>query len=150
MVQPTEYRNRYASDGESWRLCKSASLCLDQASGESDGNYPGSVYNGVTSTTGDPNCDPAHSNALANSQLTDAMAIRRRQNLLDCTVRSTRRECISSAVIKHNTGFTIAATGVSVEQGTNATTSVTISDVNGFAAAVDLTIMPARWCNCQL
>ena len=41
--------------------------------GESDGNYPGSVFNGVTSTTGDPNCDPAHSNALANSMLTGAI-----------------------------------------------------------------------------
>jgi len=36
--------------------------------GESDGNYPGSVFNGVTSTTGDPNCNPTHDNALANGQ----------------------------------------------------------------------------------
>ncbi len=42
--------------------------------GESDGNYPGSVYNGVTSTTGDPNCNPTHDNALANSEPTNAMA----------------------------------------------------------------------------
>lgn len=41
--------------------------------GESDGNYPGSMFNGVTSTTGDPNCNPTHDNALANNQPTDAV-----------------------------------------------------------------------------
>jgi len=33
--------------------------------GESDGTYPGSVYDGVTATTGDPNCNPANTNASA-------------------------------------------------------------------------------------
>ncbi|MGD0548674.1 MAG: glycoside hydrolase family 6 protein, partial [Terracidiphilus sp.] len=41
--------------------------------GESDGNYPGSTYGGTVSTKGDPNCDPAHSNQLANGQLTGAI-----------------------------------------------------------------------------
>ncbi len=36
--------------------------------GESDGNYPGSTYGGVTSTTGDPNCNPANTNPAAAVQ----------------------------------------------------------------------------------
>jgi endoglucanase len=35
--------------------------------GESDGNYPGSVYNGVTATGGDPNCNPTVNNQLAGA-----------------------------------------------------------------------------------
>ncbi|MFZ1085262.1 MAG: glycoside hydrolase family 6 protein [Terracidiphilus sp.] len=35
--------------------------------GEADGNYPGSVYNGVTSTKGDPNCNPVTNNPQAGS-----------------------------------------------------------------------------------
>jgi len=40
--------------------------------GESDGDYPGSVYNGVTETAGDPNCNPANINASAGGP-TDAL-----------------------------------------------------------------------------
>jgi cellulose 1,4-beta-cellobiosidase len=35
--------------------------------GESDGNYPGSTYGGVTATDGDPNCNPATNNPQAGS-----------------------------------------------------------------------------------
>jgi len=35
--------------------------------GESDGNYPGSTYGGVTATNGDPNCNPVTNNPQAGS-----------------------------------------------------------------------------------
>ena len=41
--------------------------------GESDGTYPGAVYNGTTETGGDPNCNPAHLNALANSKAVNSI-----------------------------------------------------------------------------
>lgn len=41
--------------------------------GESDGTYPGSVYNGVTETGGDPNCNPTHLNTLANSKAVNSI-----------------------------------------------------------------------------
>lgn len=41
--------------------------------GESDGTYPGAVYNGVTQTGGDPNCNPTHLNSLANSKAVNSI-----------------------------------------------------------------------------
>lgn len=41
--------------------------------GESDGTYPGAVYNGTTETGGDPNCNPTHQNALANDKAVNSI-----------------------------------------------------------------------------
>jgi cellulose 1,4-beta-cellobiosidase len=109
--------------------------------GESDGNYPGSVFNGVTSTTGDPNCDPAHSNALANSMLTGALPNSPPAGTFWTTEFQTLVQNAFPAIPASTAaGFTVAAPGVTVEQGTTATDSVTVSSINGFSGAVALSI----------
>ncbi|MGO9316896.1 MAG: glycoside hydrolase family 6 protein [Terracidiphilus sp.] len=109
--------------------------------GESDGNYPGSTYGGVTSTTGDPNCDPAHDNALANGFATNAIPnspsagtfwlaefVEDVQNAYPALPTST------------SPGFTVNATATTVMQGTSVGSSVTVSAFNGFNSAVALTV----------
>ena len=109
--------------------------------GESDGNYPGSVYNGVTSTTGDPNCDPAHSNALANNMLTGAIPNSPPAGTFWITEFTTLVQNAFPAIPATTTpGFSISTTGATVEQGTSATDSVTVSAINGFNGSVALTI----------
>jgi cellulose 1,4-beta-cellobiosidase len=109
--------------------------------GESDGNYPGSIYNGVTSTTGDPNCDPAHDNALANSMPTGAIP----NSPSAGTFWTTEFEMLVQNAfppIPPSTapGFSVTASGASVEQGTSATSSVTVSSINGFSSPITLSL----------
>ena len=109
--------------------------------GESDGNYPGSVYNGVTSTSGDPNCDPAHSNALANNMPTGAIPNSPPAGTFWITEFTTLVQNAFPAIPATTTpGFSISTTGATVEQGTSATDSVTVSSINGFTGAISLTI----------
>ena len=109
--------------------------------GESDGNYPGSVFNGVTSTTGDPNCDPAHSNALANNMLTGAIPNSPPAGTFWTTeFQMLVQNAFPPIPATTAAGFTVSAPGVSVEQGTSATDSVTVSSVNGFSSAISLSI----------
>jgi cellulose 1,4-beta-cellobiosidase len=109
--------------------------------GESDGNYPGSVFNGVTSTTGDPNCDPAHSNALANSMLTGAIPNSPSAGTFWITEFQTLVQNAFPPIPATTTaGFTVAAAGATVEQGTTATDSVTVSSINGFSSAINLSV----------
>jgi cellulose 1,4-beta-cellobiosidase len=109
--------------------------------GESDGNYPGSVFNGVTSTTGDPNCNPTHDNALANGQPTNAVANSPKAGTFWIPY-FTMLVQNAFPVVPASTapGFSIAAGGVSVEQGTSVTQSVTVSAINGFNGAVALSV----------
>jgi cellulose 1,4-beta-cellobiosidase len=109
--------------------------------GESDGNYPGSMFNGVTSTTGDPNCDPAHSNALANSKLTGAIPDSPPAGTFWITEFQTLVQNAFPAIPASTAaGFTVSATGATVEQGNTATDSVTVSSVNGFSSPITLSI----------
>jgi cellulose 1,4-beta-cellobiosidase len=109
--------------------------------GESDGNYPGSVYNGVTSTGGDPNCDPAHDNALANGFATNAIPNSPPAGTFWLTefledVQNAYPALPSST----SPGFTVSATATTVMQGTSVGSSVTIGAFNGFNSAVALTV----------
>jgi cellulose 1,4-beta-cellobiosidase len=109
--------------------------------GESDGNYPGSVFNGVTSTTGDPNCDPAHSNALANNMPTGAIPNSPPAGTFWTTEFQTLVQNAFPAIPASTApGFSVTAAAVTVEQGTSATDSVTVSPINGFNGAVTLSI----------
>ena len=109
--------------------------------GESDGNYPGSVYNGVTSTTGDPNCDPAHSNALANNMLTGAIPNSPPAGTFWTTEFQMLVQNAFPAIPATTTaGFTISSSGATVEQGTSAADSVTVSSINGFNGTISLGI----------
>ncbi len=109
--------------------------------GESDGNYPGSVYNGVTSTGGDPNCDPSHDNALANNMPTDALANSPSAGTFWIAEFTMLVQNSFPAVPASTTpGFSITASGVTVEQGTSAASSVTVSSINGFSGVVTLSV----------
>jgi len=109
--------------------------------GESDGNYPGSVYNGVTSTTGDPNCDPAHDNALANNMPTDALPNSPSAGTF-WTTEFTMLVQNAFPVVPSSTapGFSITASGATVEQGTSAASSVTVNSINGFNGVIVLSV----------
>lgn len=107
--------------------------------GESDGNYPGSVFNGVTSTTGDPNCDPAHNNALANNMPTDALPNSPRAGTFWISEFTMLVQNAFPAVPASTApGFSISSSGVSVEQGFSASASVTVNAINGFTGTVAL------------
>jgi cellulose 1,4-beta-cellobiosidase len=107
--------------------------------GESDGNYPGSVFNGVTSTTGDPNCNPTHTNSLANNQPTNAVPNSPKAGTFWVPYFAMLVQNAFPAVPASTAPtFSVASTGVSVEQGTSVTDSVTISAINGFSGAITL------------
>jgi cellulase/cellobiase CelA1/aryl-phospho-beta-D-glucosidase BglC (GH1 family) len=109
--------------------------------GESDGNYPGSVYNGVTSTVGDPNCDPAHLNALANNEPTNAIPNSPPAGTFWITefmedVENANPPISTSATPTFTVG--VSAGTLSVAAGSSATDSITITDENGFTGSVTL------------
>jgi len=107
--------------------------------GESDGNYPGSVFNGVTSTVGDPNCNPTHSNSLANNTVSAAVANSPKAGTFwPSYFTMLVQNAFPPVPASTAPSFSVASTGVSVLQGQSATTSVTISAINGFSGAVTL------------
>ena len=107
--------------------------------GESDGNYPGSVFNGVTSTVGDPNCNPTHSNSLANNTLSGAVPNGPKAGTFwPAYFTMLVNNAFPAIPAITGPGFTVSSTGVSVMQGQSATTSVTVSAVGGFSGAVTL------------
>jgi cellulose 1,4-beta-cellobiosidase len=109
--------------------------------GESDGNYPGSVFNGVTSSTGDPNCDPAHGNALANNMLTGAIPNSPPAGTFwTAEFQTLVQNAFPPIPATTAPGFTVSAPGVTVEQGTTATDSVTVSSINGFNSPISLSV----------
>lgn len=108
--------------------------------GESDGNYPGSTYNGVTSTTGDPNCNPANSNALAGGP-TDSLPNSPPAGTFWSTAFAMNVANAYPAIPESTTpGFNMSATAVTVAPGSAATSTVTITDAAGFTGAVALAI----------
>jgi cellulose 1,4-beta-cellobiosidase len=109
--------------------------------GESDGNYPGSKFNGVTSTTGDPNCDPAHENALANSTLSGAIPNSPPAGTFWLTeFVADVQNAFPPIAATTAPGFSVSTSGVSIEQGTSASSSITVSAINGFDGAVALSV----------
>jgi len=109
--------------------------------GESDGNYPGSTYGGVTSTTGDPNCDPAHDNTLANGYATNAIPNSPPAGTFWITeFLEDVQNAYPAIPATTSPGFTVSATATTVMQGTSVGSSVTIAAFNGFDSSVALTI----------
>ena len=111
--------------------------------GESDGNYPGSVFNGVTSTVGDPNCNPANTNPLANGTVTGAVANSPKAGTFwpsYFTMLVQNAFPVVPGIL--GPGFSVSSTDVSVLQGASATTSVTVSTVNGFGGAITFSTSP--------
>jgi cellulose 1,4-beta-cellobiosidase len=107
--------------------------------GESDGNYPGSVFNGVTSTVGDPNCNPTHDNSLANGMPTNAVPNSPHAGTFWIPYYTMLIQNAFPAIPATTTpGFAVAATSTSVLQGASVTTSVTVSSINNFQGTVTL------------
>jgi cellulose 1,4-beta-cellobiosidase len=109
--------------------------------GESDGNYPGSVYNGITSTDGDPNCNPTNTNALANGMVINSIPNSPPAGTFWLT---EFLEDVKNAYPPISTtvgpGYSISASAVSLEQGATATGSVTVSVTGGFSSAIELSV----------
>jgi cellulose 1,4-beta-cellobiosidase len=109
--------------------------------GESDGNYPGSVYNGVTSTTGDPNCNPTNTNVLANNMVIGSIPNSPSAGTFWLTEFVEDVENAYPALpTTTSPGFTVSGTGATVMQGTAVGSSVTVAAFNGFDGAVALTV----------
>lgn len=107
--------------------------------GESDGTYPGSVYSGVTQTGGDPNCNPANTNPLAGGA-TDSLAGSPPAGEFWTTEFAQLVQYAYPAVPATTApGFTISSSGVTVMQGTIATSSIAVTPINGFSGTVALT-----------
>ena len=112
--------------------------------GEADGNYPGSVYNGVTATDGDPNCNPITANpqagadTIANSIPNSPPAgtfwltefVQLVQDAYPVLATSTPTE-----------GFTLtpASSAVTLAQGASTTDVITVTDIGGFTGVPTLT-----------
>ncbi|MGA2888645.1 MAG: glycoside hydrolase family 6 protein [Terracidiphilus sp.] len=110
--------------------------------GESDGNYPGSTYGGVTSTTGDPNCNPANTNPLAGGA-TDSLANSPQAGIFwipEFTMYVQNAYPVVPASTNPNPTFIIGASAatLSIAQGSNATDGITITGENGFTGNVTL------------
>jgi len=114
--------------------------------GESDGNYPGSVYNGVTSTTGDPNCDPAHDNALANNMPTDALPNSPPAGTFWVSeFEMLVQNAFPAVPAATGPGFSVSPgiNAMSILQGASGTTSITVQPFDGFAGNVSLSVTGA-------
>jgi cellulase/cellobiase CelA1 len=107
--------------------------------GESDGTYPGSVYNGVTETGGDPNCNPTNTNTLANGMVINSIPNSPPAGTFWLT---EFLEDVQNAFppIPIGSGFSLTTTPVSAVQGTTETSSVTVSEFGGFSGTVALSL----------
>jgi cellulose 1,4-beta-cellobiosidase len=109
--------------------------------GESDGTYPGAVYNGTTETGGDPNCNPTNTNTLANGMVINSIPNAPPAGTFWITeFLQDVQNAYPAIPATTSPGFTVSATGTTVMQGTAATSSVTVGTFNGFDSAVALTI----------
>ncbi|MGD0832283.1 MAG: glycoside hydrolase family 6 protein [Terracidiphilus sp.] len=113
--------------------------------GEADGNYPGSVYNGVTSTVGDPNCNPVTANpqagadTIANSIPNPPPAGTFWLTEFVQLVQDAYPVLASSSTGGGSFTLTPASSTESIAQGASATDAITVTDSGGFTGAVTLT-----------
>ena len=112
--------------------------------GEADGNYPGSVYNGVTSTVGDPNCNPVTANPQAGAD-TIANSIPNPPSAgtfwLTEFVQLVQDAYPVLASSTTSGGFTLtpAAATESLAPSGSVTDAITVTDTGGFTGTVTLT-----------
>ncbi len=109
--------------------------------GESDGTYPGAVYNGVTETGGDPNCNPTNTNPLANGMVINSIPNAPPAGTFWLTeFLQDVQNAYPALPTSTSPGFSVSATATTVMQGTSVGSSVTIAAFNGFDSAVTLTV----------
>jgi cellulose 1,4-beta-cellobiosidase len=115
--------------------------------GESDGNYPGSVFNGITSTVGDPNCDPNHNNALANNMPSGAVPNSPHAGTFwlpyyTMLVQNAFPVIPPSGGTIGNGSFTLtpSSASLSLKAGATAADVITVTGSGGFTGAVTFTV----------
>ncbi len=113
--------------------------------GESDGDYPNGDTNAahlaLGASHGDENCDPAHDNTLANGLAVSSIPNSPPAGTFWLTeFLQDVQNAFPPIATTTTPGFSISASGVTIEQGTTTTSGVTITAVNGFNSAVALTI----------
>jgi cellulose 1,4-beta-cellobiosidase len=111
--------------------------------GEADGNYPGSVYNGVTSTVGDPNCNPVTANPQAGAD-TIANSIPNPPPAGTFWVTEFVQLVEDAYPVLAGSsggGFTLtpASASETLAQGGSATDAIMVTDTGGFTGTVTLT-----------
>jgi len=110
--------------------------------GEADGNYPGSVYDGVTSTKGDPNCNPVTNNPQAGSG-TIANSIPNPPPAgtfwLTEFVQLVEDAYPALGSVKPTPSFTLSSSAVSIAPSSSGTSTISVTDLNGFTGSVTLT-----------
>ena len=113
--------------------------------GESDGDYPNGDTNAahlaLGASHGDENCDPAHDNTLANGLAVSSIPNSPPAGTFWLTeFLQDVQNAFPPIATTTTPGFSISASGVTVEQGTTVTSGVTVTAVNGFNGTVALTI----------
>jgi cellulose 1,4-beta-cellobiosidase len=111
--------------------------------GESDGTYPGAVYNGVTETGGDPNCNPVTANpqagadTIANSFPNSPPA----GTFWVAEFTQLVQDAYPVLASSSTSGFTLtpASSAVTLAQSGSATDVITVTDTGGFTGTVTLT-----------
>jgi cellulase/cellobiase CelA1 len=111
--------------------------------GEADGNYPGSVYNGVTSTVGDPNCNPVTANPQAGAD-TIANSIPNPPSAGTFWLTEFVQLVEDAYPVlagSSSGGFTLtpASASETLAQGGSATDAIMVTDSGGFTGTVTLT-----------
>jgi cellulose 1,4-beta-cellobiosidase len=108
--------------------------------GESDGDYPDGDTNPLhPAGGGDENCDPAHSNALANGMVVGSIPNSPPAGAFWITEFLEDVQNAYPAIPVGN-GFSITTSAVSAVQGTTATSSVAVSEFGTFSGTVTLSI----------
>ena len=113
--------------------------------GESDGNYPGSVFNGVTSTVGDPNCNPTHTNSLANNTPTNAVPNSPRAGTFWAPYFTMLVQNAFPAVSAGPSGFTVIPESTFINGspgGMSLTDTLTISGATGAVTLASVSGLP--------
>ena len=111
--------------------------------GESDGTYPGAVYNGVTETGGDPNCNPITANpqagadTIANSFPNSPPA----GTFWVAEFTQLVQDAYPVLASSSTSGFTLtpASATETIAQSASATDAITVTDTGGFTGTVTLT-----------
>jgi cellulose 1,4-beta-cellobiosidase len=110
--------------------------------GESDGTYPGAVYNGVTETGGDPNCNPVTANPQAGADtIANSIPNSPPAGTFWVTEFVQLVEDAYPPLAGSSGGFTLtpaSATETLAPSG-SVTDVITVTDTGGFTGAVTLT-----------
>ncbi|MGD0831850.1 MAG: glycoside hydrolase family 6 protein, partial [Terracidiphilus sp.] len=111
--------------------------------GESDGTYPGSIFNGVAETTGNPECNPACNTVLCQANPPDSFPNSPPKGVFfPAAFTQLVQDAYPAVSIAPPPGFTLtpSAATVNITAGSSVTDVITITDLGGFTGAVTLSV----------